>query len=54
MGKERMIDETTMRVFQSYIIVYVDTCGSELIVHVIACGMREIYTSSALCVDSES
>ena len=54
MGKERMIDETMMRVFQSYIIVYVHHCRSELIVHEIACSMREIYTSSALFVDSES
>ena len=54
MGKEGMIEETMMRVFQSYIIVYVETCMSELMVHVIACGMREIYYSSALFVDYAS
>ena len=54
MGKERMIDETMMRVFQSYKIMYVDACRSEVMFDVVACGMREIYTSSALFVDSES
>ena len=54
MGKERMIDETMKSVFQSNIIVYVDTCMSDMAVHVVACGMREMYYSSALFVDYAS
>ena len=54
LGKERMIGEAMKNVFQSYVILYVYAWKSDMTVHEIACGMREIYTSSALFVDSES
>ena len=41
MGEERMIDETMKRIFQSYIISYVDACESDLMVNVMACFMME-------------